>query len=91
MKPVKTEFKRNGITFRQLKRVGRHAIYELSAPEWRNPSYEVVRVRAGRAWVMGGIEHEAAETYPTTERWGYDGWSFPTLEDANRRFRLLCK
>lgn len=42
MKPIKIQFRRDGIDFRQIRREGNAAVYELSKPIWSTCRYETV-------------------------------------------------
>jgi hypothetical protein len=80
LQPVRTEFRKGGFNYRQIAREGDWAIYEQ---KWRtsdNAAYEVVRIRPGSGLLAG------RELYPSSERWGTDGF---TLTDKDTAFKKL--
>ena len=91
MKKIEKSFKKYGMNFKQIKRVGDVAIFEQSHPDWRDVRYEVVKIGKHNGYYLGGSKLEAAETYPGGSLWGIQGWTTTTLEDAEVRFKAACK
>lgn len=83
--------------FRQLHRTDATALYVKSyrsgtavgTPE----TYEVIRItkRPARKATICGVEvqFEAKEAFPSPEKWGVEGWTYNTLEEAKKRFYSL--
>lgn len=89
MVKVKKEFIRTGFTFKQIIRVGQLAIFAQSKPNWKIPRYEVVRINKHNGYKIGTQFVKAAETYPGASLWGMQGWTFFTLEKAEKKFKEL--
>src|SRR6186713_2645735 len=85
-KPLASTFTDRGWNHTQLKRTGEWAIYERSKPEGLPPHHEVVRIRWKEARMVGGREIPEGEHYPSSSRWGVDGFTLRDLEDAERCF-----
>jgi hypothetical protein len=83
------EFSHSGFRLSQLKRVGDVAIYKQT--KGKQPSaYEVVVIRRREACVAVGTELPATEVYPPNEAWGSNGFTYRTLEEAERKFMELA-
>ena len=91
MKPLPTEFKSKGFQFRQLKRVGDVALFERKRPTWKNPGYEVVRVRKYPTYEISGATIEAHEALPPDEAFGQEGWALASIERAEEVFAEQSK
>jgi hypothetical protein len=80
-----------GFEYRQLKRAGNVAIYQQTR-KGRSPafsSYEVVILRPYKAWESFGRFFPAGERYPKSEDWGLYGFTYRTIEEAERKFAEL--
>jgi hypothetical protein len=87
-KPIAKRFCHDHFTFRQIAREGDLAIYEQTWNGCENPSvaYEVVRIRRQEGkWIKDKFL-PAREIYPTSRKWGLDGF---TLTDKERAFAKL--
>ena len=73
-KPLPKQFRRNGFSYRRIKRHGDVAIYEQTWNGRSNASiaYAVVRIRRREAFVIAGRFVAAGEVYPKSEAWGVD-------------------
>jgi hypothetical protein len=91
MKKIEKSFKKHGFDFKQIKRVGDVAIFEQSKPTWPSARYEVVKIGKHSGYYLGGSKLEPAETYPGGSLWGIQGWTYTTLEEAENRFKKVCK
>ncbi len=89
-KVVATQFRLLGFEHTQLRRVGDVAIYSQSKPGLPD-AYEVVRIQKHAAYSAFGKDFTAGESYPTPAQWGTEGWTYPKLEQAERKFRELVK
>jgi hypothetical protein len=83
-----TEFGHSGFTLTQLKRAGDVAIYKQSKRK-QPAGYEVVVLRPYEAWTSFGKDFPAGEQYPKSEDWGTYGFTYRTIEAAERKFREL--
>ena len=89
-KPLPTQFRRGGFTFRQIAREGDAAIYEQTWSGCRNSSvcFEVIRVRRREGFEIDGRCIQPAAVYPASKLWGTDGF---TLTDRDAAFAKLCE
>jgi hypothetical protein len=92
-KPLPTQFRRDGFTYRQIAREGNAAIYEQRWDGCLNPRvcYEVIRIRRREGFQIGGRFVEAGEVYPNSEVWGADGFTFTDKDAAFRKLKEMCK
>lgn len=90
-RPLPTQFQRDGFNYRQIAREGGGAIYEQIRIGIPNPTvgYEVIRIRRRDGFYIHGRFVEPAETYPSSQAWGIDGWTFPTKEAAFAKLREI--
>ena len=94
MKTLPKGFTKYGHQFEQLCRTKKTAIYHQHI-NGRQKSYEVVVIRVADRTVekMNGeiqfVSCEPYECYPSTEKWGSCGWTYPTEEDARAKYDLL--
>ena len=92
MTPLKTIFRRDSIDFRQIRREGRAAVYELTKPIWSTGRYETVVIlhhKGRRVGGPSGVDLPPSEGYPSTNQWGRLGWSYPEKSAALAKFREL--
>ena len=90
MNTLPTSFKKNGFDFEQLDRVGNIALFAKS--KGKAPStFEVVRIGSHNGFTVMGNVIPPAETYPPSEKWGVDGWSYNDREQAVNKFNALIK
>jgi hypothetical protein len=92
-KPLPTQFRRDGFTYRQIAREGKAAIYEQTWCGCSEPSvsYEVIRIRRRDGFQIGGRFVEPAETYPASEMWGIDGFTFTDKDAAFAKLREILR
>lgn len=83
-----TVFSHSGFTLTQLKRTGNIAIYKQTKGK-QSRAYEVVIIRKAKAWTAFGKDFPAAEYYPKSEDWGTCGFTYCTIEGAERKFAEL--
>jgi hypothetical protein len=90
MKTLPLEFVKGKFTLRQIKRDGNIAIYaQLRNDGGALSSYEVIKVSSHNGYEIAGVKIDAAETYPGNEKWGTDGFSYPNLNLAEKRFSKM--
>lgn len=91
MEPIATTFEDQTFTYTQLERQGNIAIYCQQHKEGGAKRYEVVRIRVSKehTWPNGKTtpEHEA---YPGSTRWGVDGFSCFSMDEAHGIMAKLC-
>jgi hypothetical protein len=92
-RPLAKEFRHDGFTCRQIAREGDAAIYEQAWLGCAEPSlcYEVIRIRRRDAFRIGDRSVEPAETYPNSEAWGVDGFTFTVRDAAFTKLRELTE
>jgi hypothetical protein len=83
------EITSKGLTYRQMKRVGQLAIYEVLNRVGRSYGFEVVVLKVAPAFALQGRSIPAREAYPSSEQFGSTGWYFQYREDADQRFNEL--
>lgn len=94
MRRLPEKFARYGEQFEQVCRRENTAIY-LRHINGRQKSYEVIviRVTSRKAVKTNGVtkwaECEPYECYPSTEKWGESGWTYPTEESARKKYDLI--
>lgn len=98
IKKLAVEFKKANVNYSQIMRVGNVAIFDLRysdsllciigfdvvvvqsySPDYDNKFFAQ---RTGEKW-------DSIETYPSSEMFGTKGWSFSTLEAANKKMEEL--
>jgi hypothetical protein len=88
MKTLPTVITKSGFTYRQIERRGNVAVYSqhLKDRAGKPLAYETIIIKEHGAYVLGGNEIPAGESYPGTESFGYLGWSYSSLmPDAKER------
>jgi hypothetical protein len=92
-KPLPKEFRRDDFTFRQIVRKKNAAIYEQrwNGSDSSTISYEVIRIRCRAGFHIGGRFVEPAETYPSPESWGTDGFTLTDNDSAFAKLRELIR
>jgi hypothetical protein len=87
MRPVPTDFAEGSFYYRQLERYGCLAIYAQTHTTGTMVRYEVVRLRERPAHTWpNGHTTPAHEAYPGNTRWGVDGFTCFTLQEARDIF-----
>jgi hypothetical protein len=89
MKQLAERFNSDGFAFKMLKRIGQLAIFVKQKPDSEDKSFEVVRIRQNKERIMAGQTIPACESMPPSTRWGTDGWTYNTIEDAETRLANL--
>lgn len=90
-------FASDPLTYRQVKRTDKVAIYERSR-DGKVKDYEVILIKVepkGKVMKFPNgvvkILEDDREKYPSTGQFGFSGWSFRGLGAAERRYEALCK
>ena len=93
MKPLPTQFTREGSTFTQKFREQDVAIFEQTREDCPTMvNYEVVVVQSHNGRHIHGKDYPPAEYYPSTGQWGQFGWTCTTWEAArNKALALLSR
>lgn len=84
-----TTFARNGYDHHQITREGDIAIFRRRRTGGQHEHYEVVRIREHGERVMGGVTIPAGEHYPSSEKWGKDGWTYTSFPEAQAKLATL--
>lgn len=88
---IQPSFIKRGFHHQQIERRGEWAVFR----RWKNANppchYEVVRIREHGEYQMAGVTIPAGESYPSSEKWGADGFTFTTLEKAMAKFEEVAK
>lgn len=90
-------FSQEPLTYRQIKRTDKVAIYERSR-NGKVKDYEVILIKVepkGKVMKFPNgvvkILEDDREKYPSTGQFGFSGWSFNWSIAAERRYEKLCK
>jgi hypothetical protein len=86
---VDSAFRQSGFMLTRLKRFGDVAIYRQSKSGLPD-AYEVVLIQKHEAYAAFGKVIPAGEYYPSSAQWGTCGFTFPAIEDAERKFGELA-
>lgn len=89
MRPLPTEFFKDGDHLQQIKRDGDVALFKRTDPR-RRISYEVAVISQNPEREAFGTLLEASESYPPTSAWGDRGWTCQTRERAEIRYAEVC-
>ena len=102
MKLLPETFTKKSFLHQQVWREGNVAIYkrfkEGGTPHYETiiirevsaSSYSVDEVKAGQ-FKTRVIERERGEVYPSSEQWGYMGWTYGSYEEARARAQKLLE
>jgi hypothetical protein len=90
MIPLETEFYSKGFCHKLVRRAGFVAWYA----RWRrfNPHqvhFEVILISPRKSRTVGQIHWPAREVYPTSEQWGWKGWTYRDENEARAKFEEL--
>jgi len=84
MKPIESEFKKDGYQFRLIDRVGDFGLFRKTKGE-AVESFEVVKIQKCKAHTWpDGRTTEARESMPCSEQWGTYGWTHNTIQAARQ-------
>ncbi len=88
MRPLPTDFHRDGYTCHVRKRTGDVVLVEIGN---QGVHFEVAIVQKRSARTLpGGRSIPAMESLPSDEQWGHLGWSFMDRQQAEARFDTLA-
>ena len=90
MKILSLKFSKIGFDFEQLQRAGRLAVYRKSKPH-QNASFEAIRIGSHEDYMLAGNLIAASETYPSSETWGTNGFTFNDENAAMVKFNRLVR
>jgi len=90
MKVIASEFIKSGFAHKVLERRGMVLLVERQHRDVSAPHWEVVKIRVSPAKLVHGVPLPESEVYPSSERWGTDGWTYSTLEAARAKFDSLA-
>jgi hypothetical protein len=91
MNPILFPFTKKGFVHELVERVGRWLIVRRQRVGSEREHFEVVRPVESRREYRDGAWRECAprEVYPSSEKWGADGFTLPDLEAARRKLADL--
>ena len=75
MKTLEIEFDSRGFHFKQLFRDGMYALLEKTNQNGYR-GYESCRIKSHNGYEIAGVKIEPAESLPSAESWGTDGFSY---------------
>ena len=88
-RPLRAQFRKDGFDYRLITREGDFAIYEQRWQDSENVCYEVIRIQRHEGYEIAGQFIEPAEIFPSSQRWGVDGWTVQTKDAAFEKFRQI--
>lgn len=93
MKLLPTKLTFDGFLLTQIAREEDLAIYRQFKPG-KSEAFEVIRIQShGAATIPNGDgtfrEVEAGESYPKSHKWGTEGWTLRTEEEAFAKFNAV--
>jgi hypothetical protein len=91
MRPLATEFKKDGFDHKVIRRENMVALVEKKHRDHSLPSYEVVRIQTHEGYEIMGRYVEPSEFMPRTAEWGIHGFTYTDLEDAEKKFKSMLK
>lgn len=83
MKTLDTSFTHNGFRHEQVVRRGRLAVFRRT--KGNQEHFETVRIQSHKGFKIAGKEFPPAETYPSSEMWGLNGWTFSDALKAREK------
>lgn len=84
---IPTIFHRNGYTCRLMQRKGNIVMYSLT--KRGKMSYEVMKVQVQKKDNDLTGRKAGEEHLPSTSEWGWAGWTFNSLTEAERQFKAV--
>lgn len=92
MKLLPKSFTAGGFNHEQVERSGDVALYRRWKQGGGREHFEVVRIKSHDGLLYPGAKERTApaEYYPSAEKWGTIGWTYPELEAAQRKYDELC-
>lgn len=93
MKKIKKKFEKSNFIFEQLKRVGEFAIYSRYNKDFKKETlhYEVIIIKSHNGYTIAGKNLPPAEIYPSSSSWGSLGFTFSSLNEAEKKLQQLIK
>lgn len=73
----------------QIAREGLRAIYKRWKDSSPAPHYEVILIKEGKEFTIKGEDYPATELYPSANDFGVRGWTYPTLERSQQKYKEL--
>lgn len=89
MKILPKKITKKGFNYTQLKREGMKAIYKQTKDGQEDVSFEAIKIGSHNGYELGGQKIPAGEAYPSTSQWGTAGWTYKTLEEAERKYKKI--
>lgn len=90
MKRLPDVFVKRGFTYTLLRSFDVWRIYELST-EGIVYGYEVVKIREMSERIINNVVIEAREVLPSDEQFGYIGFSYNNLANAENKFKEVTE
>lgn len=89
MKIIETEFSSKGFNYKQIYREGLVCLYEVTKKGFEFIYYEVVTLKENPPFQIQGKDCGDCESYPRSEAWGKDGFTYTDRESAEVKFKKL--
>lgn len=90
MKTLETEFESTGVKYRQIRREGDAAIYEVVKGKTKH--FDVVWIqRKEKDYEICGRKYPATEMYPSSSSWGKTAWSCVNEHRTEERWTELLQ
>lgn len=88
MKTIPEKFQKNGFDYELVKRNTFAAIFAQKS-EGRVIAYETIKIKIFPERIIKDRILESGEYYPSTEKWGVDGFTYHSLASAEKKFNLI--
>ena len=89
MNILEKTFTRKSFVHNQIKRDGKIAIYERWKANPETKHYEVVKIGSHNGYTIAGQFVAPSEVYPSSTAWGVTGWTYNTINEAEKKFKQL--
>ena len=93
MSKIPKIFRSNNFAFEQLKRLDNIAIYGKFKEDFKKETYhyEVIVIQSHNGYYIKESYVPPSEFYPSSQSWGLSGFTFRSLEDAEKKFEQLIE
>jgi hypothetical protein len=89
MKILEKDITYKGFVLKQKYRDGKFAIYEQSKKGVKKKWYEVIVIESHDGYEIAGNYIAPAEVYPSSNSWGFKGFTLNTMEEAEKKIKFL--
>lgn len=88
MKILEKQIDFKSFTYNQVYRDGHYAIYSQGRGNTVY-GYEAIRIRSHNGYEIAGVKILPSEIYPSSAKWGIDGYTVSDLTEAHKKILLM--